>query len=141
MANTLATRKQSEAIRKQMQVIRNALPRDVDAARLQAHELTDWRHHMRKNPWPILAATAAAAYMVVPSKSPRPTIVHVDGGKGNREWSQADEPAPKKSLISGAAGALFAMALRSGMSLATRQLSQAFLSNGNRFPQAHSSNS
>ncbi|WP_417736005.1 hypothetical protein [Rosistilla oblonga] len=128
MANTLATRKQSEAIRHQMQVIRTALPHDVDAARAQAHDLLDWRYHMRKNPWPLLTVASIVGYIVVPAKTSRQTVVHTR--------SAVNEPAPsppKKSMLGGVMGAVFTLALRSGMTMATRQLSQVLTSRASGF--------
>ncbi|QDV69478.1 hypothetical protein Poly24_31940 [Rosistilla carotiformis] len=128
MANTLATRKQSEAIRHQMQVIRTALPRDVDAARSQAQDLVDWRYHMRKNPWPLLAAASLVGYLVVPAKSVGRTF-------SSAEPRQAE--VPKKSLMGGIAGGLITLAIRSGVSMATRQLSQTLMTRASVFHTGH----
>ncbi|QDS88626.1 hypothetical protein EC9_28170 [Rosistilla ulvae] len=115
-----------------MQLIRNALPRDVDAARAQAQELTDWRYHMRKNPWPFLAVASVAGYALVPAKRVRHTVTHPNPGA-----VQAQPAPPRKSLVGGVAGALFTLALRSGMTLATRRLSQAFMSPATPFQRAN----
>ncbi|WP_404305405.1 hypothetical protein [Neorhodopirellula lusitana] len=123
MTTTLATRKQSEAIRDRMQAIRNELPYDADAARARVQELTDWKYHMRKHPWPLLAAAAVAGYLLVPSKQPV-RVTH----DSDRPSSQPPADAPKKSMLGGVVGALATLAIKQGTTIATRKLSDAFLS-------------
>lgn len=125
MTNTLATRKQSQAIRDRMQAIRCKLPYDADSARAHLQELTDWKYHMRERPWPILAAVAIAGYWLVPSKREDRVIVH-SGTNLSRE-----APAAKKGMLGGIAGALLTLMLKQGTSIATRHLSNSL------FPRRH----
>ncbi|MCO8124901.1 hypothetical protein NHH03_24400 [Stieleria sp. TO1_6] len=121
MANTLATKKQSAAIRQQMQRIRNDLPYDADAARAHVQQLTDWKYHVRKNPWPILTVAAVVGYLLIPAKSKGQVVVHTGGSR-----SADQEAAPQKSMLGGMVGAMMAMALRTGTNLAIRHVSDSF---------------
>lgn len=125
MTNTLATRKQSQAIRDRMQTIRTQLPYDADNARAHMQELTDWKYHMRKRPWPVLAAVAIGGYLLIPAKREDRVIVH----SGTDSASQA--PAAKKGMLGGIMGALATLAIKQGTSIATRQLSNSL------FPSRH----
>lgn len=62
------------AIRQQMMAVRGRMPYDMDAARQQATQLTDWRYYVRRFPFATLGLTAAAAYMLVPHKIPRQSV-------------------------------------------------------------------
>ena len=118
MATTLATRKQSEAIRQRMQLIRTEMPSDADSARARVKELTDWKYHVRNHPLPVLAAAAVVGYLLVPSKSNPSVIV--------RSESQGEHPEPapaKKGMLGGLLGSLATLAIKQGITLATRQMS------------------
>ncbi len=112
MATTLATRKQSAAIRQKMQEIRSELPYDVDDARERIKQLSDWRYHMSRHAMPILVAVAVAGFLIVPRKrSPTSITVHHEPG--------AAPAAPaKRGLLGGIAGAALTMLLKQGASLA-----------------------
>jgi len=123
MASTTATRKQSEAIRHRMQQIRNELPYDVDAARARVHQLTDWKYHAKKHPWPILAAAAVAGYALVPAANGKQTS---HSGAASRRQSEPAEPA-QKGVIGGLVAGAVTFAIRSGLSMATRYASDALM--------------
>ncbi len=117
MASTLATKKQSAAIRKKMQEIRNELPYDVDDARQRVRQLSDWKYHLRRRPLPILLAGAVAGYVLVPSKRTKPqVIVHRDGD------ASGQVPA-KRSLLGGIAGAAATLLTKQAAALAANQVS------------------
>lgn len=123
MTNTLATRKQSAAIRAQMQQIRSELPHDVDAARQQVRRLTDWRYQFRKHPAAIMTAAAVIGYVVVPhARKEREIIVRTNDGDRERQ----PKPA-QKGLIGGMVAAAATMALKSGTSMLAQRLSQSLL--------------
>lgn len=124
MTNTLATRKQSAAIRAQMQQIRSDLPYDVDAARRQVRQLTDWRYQFRKHPAAIMTAAAVIGYAIVPhARQEREIVVRTSG----RDRERQPEPAPK-GLIGGMVAAAATMAVKSGTSMLAQHLSQSLLS-------------
>ncbi|NND96119.1 MAG: hypothetical protein HKN47_02180 [Pirellulaceae bacterium] len=114
---TLATRKQSEAIRDQMRSVRSELPYAMDDARDELKQLADWKYYVRKLPMTSILATAAAAYMAVPSSHTRRPV--------NR--SEEESSVPEKSFLAGLTGSLVAMALRTGTSMAMRHASGMFL--------------
>jgi len=135
VANTLATRKQSEAIRHKMQLIRNQLPEDVDSARARARQLTDWKYHMSRHPWPVLAGVACLGYWLVPASSGskhQQSFENVDATPSarrpgampgiSRRAKSENEPVPKRSFFGGLAAAAATMALRSAGTMATRYL-------------------
>ncbi|TWU35324.1 hypothetical protein Q31b_54200 [Novipirellula aureliae] len=113
MASTLATRKQSAAIRDRMSEIRCDLPYDVDDARERVKQLTDWKYHFARRPLPILAAVAIAGYLIVPSrKREQSTIVlHHTGSEQVRALA-------KRGVMSGIVAAAGTMILRQAVSLA-----------------------
>ncbi len=120
MATTLATRKQSEAIRVRMREIRSELPYDVDDARQRVKQLSDWKYHMARHPWPILAAATVLGYMLVPGKrGSHPVVVE--------RRSAPDAPAPR-GVLGGIAGAVATLLLRQAATMATTQISHAFSS-------------
>lgn len=132
MTTTLATEKQSAAIRARMQAIRTDLPYGADAARARVQELTDWKYHMRKHPWPILAATAAVSYLLVPADRQERIVIHSDTTD-----PKTAETAPKKSMAGGIVGALATLAVKQGTGILTRKLSASLFdstpaSNSNR---------
>ena len=122
---TLATKKQSEAIKHRMAEIRTDLPYDVDDARSQLRELTDWKHHLRSHPVMILGTIAAISFLVVPSGSGKRS--GANHGSPHHP-SRGDDYVPaKKSIFAGLISAAATMALRSGATFAQRQLMQKFL--------------
>lgn len=126
MTRTLATRKQSEAIRQRMQAIRCELPYDADAARARIQELTDWKYHMRRHPLPILGVAALVGYLLVPAKRQEQVVIH------RESHDVGAPPVPKKSLLGGIVGALSALAIKQGTTIATRHLSDAILGSASR---------
>lgn len=123
MSNTLATRKQSEAIRARMSQIRSDLPYDVDDARQQVRRWTDWRYQFGKHPAAIMTAAAVVGYLVVPQvRREREIIVRTEHGERRQELAPA-----KKGLVGGVVAAAATMALKSGTSMLAQHLSQTFL--------------
>ncbi|MCA9136948.1 MAG: hypothetical protein KDB00_09315 [Planctomycetales bacterium] len=128
MTTTLATEKQSQAIRRRMQKIRNELPYDADAARERVRQLTDWKYHVRKHPWPILVTAGVIGYMSIPAKNQDRTTRK--SGAGLTDDASAvpiDSPSAEKGLLGGITGALLTLAIRSGTSIASKHLTEAFV--------------
>ncbi len=113
--STLASRKQSKAIRDRMRMIRSDLPYSVDSARNEVKQLADWKYYVRSFPLTSVIGTAAVAFMAVPKRSSNQT--------SRNDKSDVDA---KPSLVEGLIAAVAATALRSGMSLAANQLSSHF---------------
>lgn len=124
--STTATKKQSEAIRQRMQQIRNELPYDVDDARAQVQNLTDWKHYVRKHPAIVLPVVAAAAFLLVPKSQREPKLDYsVSNRRGADRTIRLETASPeKRSLMTGVVSALMTVALRSATSIATQRLSQ-----------------
>ncbi|WP_372725063.1 hypothetical protein [Novipirellula sp.] len=123
MATTLATEKQSEAIRSRMREIRTDLPYDVDDARQRVKQLSDWRYHMSRRPLPILAAAMVVGYWLVPAKQKQrdTVVVHHEG------VSQPSAPA-KRGMLGGIAGAVATLLLRQATTMAASHFTNAFSS-------------
>ncbi len=121
MATTLATTKQSEAIRTRMRAIRTELPYDVDDARQRVKQLSDWRYHMARRPLPILAAAMVVGYWLVPAKQKQrdTVVVHHDGAM------QPSEPA-KRGMLGGIAGAVATMLIKQATTAAANHFTHAF---------------
>ncbi|MCC9601747.1 hypothetical protein LOC67_14400 [Stieleria sp. JC731] len=128
MATTLATEKQAEAIKHRMQEIRTNLPYEVDQARDQVKELSDWKYHFRRHPAAMMGVAAAFGFMLIPSRpSPRKQVV-IERHPLPRD--QHSEPA-KKGLIGGLVGAVATIAIRQAVSMAATHVSSV-LSNNSR---------
>ncbi len=128
MTKTLATRKQSEAIRARMQQIRCDLPYDVDRARQQVRQLTDWKYQFRKHPIAIMTTVAIAGYLLVPqSRKQQEVIIRNSDGKSTTETKAA-----KRGLLGGLVAAAATMALKSGTSMLTQRLSQSLMQSVNK---------
>ncbi len=124
MVETLATRKQSEAIRAEMRRIRTELPYDVDAARVQVRQMTDWKYQLHQHAVPILGAAVLLGYLLVPSKgSSRTVYVNSNGSEPEIELKAA-----KRGIVSGLVATTASMVLRSGTSLIAGYVSQHLLS-------------
>lgn len=111
-----------------MQQIRSELPYDVDMARQQVRQMTDWKYQFRQHPVAIMAAVAIAGYMLVPQsrKSSEVIVRNVDGS------STAETKAAKRGLLSGLVAAAATMAMKSGTSMLTQHLSQSFMRSASR---------
>ena len=130
MVHTLATRKQREAIRAEMCRIRSALPYNVDAARVQVKQLTDWKYHLRQHPLPILGVVALIGYLIVPSKTTTRTVfVTTDNSQPTTETETSKSTISKGGVVAGLLATAGSIALRSGTSLIMRHLSQQLMSN------------
>lgn len=106
-----------------MRQIRSELPYDVDDARRQVRQLTDWRYQFRKHPAAIMTAAAVVGYLLVPqAKENREIVVHA----GNGDSGHSSKPA-RKGVVSGVAAAAATIALRSAVSMLTRHLSDTLL--------------
>ena len=130
--NTLATREQSEAIRKQMRSIRSDLPYAMDDARENLQQLAEWRYYVRQLPLASIAAAFAIGYLVVPYRKPKRVKQESESRGLLQRFQPKCEPVEKKepeqaSFSGGLMGAAAAMALRAGVSLAIRQLGQSLL--------------
>ncbi|WP_436715317.1 hypothetical protein U8335_22490 [Roseiconus lacunae] len=118
MTTTLATEKQAEAIKQRMREIRTNLPYEVDQARDQVKELSDWKYHFRRHPAAMLGAAVAIGFLLVPSPStPKQVVVE----RAPRRRDSEAEPA-KKGLVGGLVGAVATIALRQVASMAANQI-------------------
>jgi hypothetical protein len=117
MANTLATEKQAEAIKQRMAEIRTQLPTSADHARQRVRQLTDWRYHMGRNALPILAATIAAGYFIVPTKRRSANTPAVSSSRQHVPQQTASTPT-KKGMLSGLVGAVATLALKQATNVA-----------------------
>ncbi len=124
MANTLARRTESKAIREQMQAIRNGMPGDADAARARMRQLTDWKYHVRQRPWAVVAAAAVAGYLLVPARREQRVEQHADG-RIDPNQSANGRTVAAGSVMGSLARTLITLALRSGVSIATKHFSEA----------------
>lgn len=111
---TLATREQSKAIRKRMQMIRNDLPYAMDDVRDDIRQLADWKYYVRRFPLATVGAAALAAYALVPSKSTSHSHRKSSDNSGETEVAES-------SFFGGLIGAAATMALRTGAQIALRQ--------------------
>jgi hypothetical protein len=102
-----------------MQQIRTQLPYNADAARAHMQELTEWRYHVRKHPWPILIGAGIIGYLIVPAKRSS------SAAPVSQPPAKNGETVAKKSLWGGVAGALATMAIRSATSIAAQQVAGA----------------
>ena len=118
--STLATRKQSEAIRKRMQTIRNDLPYAMDDVRDDIRQLADWKYYVRRFPFATVGTAALAAYALVPNKSIGKPTHQVSSDETN------GQVAGESSVFGGLLGAAAAMALRTGTQLAMRHATNSF---------------
>jgi len=127
-----ATEMRSEEIRARMRSIRSELPYDMDDAREQIQQLSDWKFYVRKMPIASVVCVAAAAFLAVPSAKPPVRRIRVE--------SDGHATAAKSSLLGGMVGAVASMAFRTGTNLALRKASSVFL-NGQGFgTSAHEAN-
>ncbi|MEX0703689.1 MAG: hypothetical protein WD069_16450 [Planctomycetales bacterium] len=55
-------------IRRRMKVIRGELSGDIEGIAAQARDLADWKYHVRRHPWGVMAVVAAAGYLFVPRR-------------------------------------------------------------------------
>ncbi|OYP28889.1 hypothetical protein [Rhodopirellula sp. MGV] len=125
MATTLATDKQAQAIKQRMQQIRTNLPYEVDQARDQVKELSDWKYHFRRHPAALLSAAAVVGYLLVPSKSPSPKHFVIE----RRVPTDRESIEPtKKSLIGGLVGVVATIAVRQAVSIAAGHVSSVLTS-------------
>ena len=126
MATVSATKQRTIDIRQRMQAIRSDLPTSMDEARADVSNLTDWRYYVCSYPQLILPIVAAAAYSIVPQskKSATSQVAFLDGSEGVRRVRLIEDTIPKKSIVAGVVSSLLTLAVRSGSSIAIRQLSQ-----------------
>ncbi|WP_182869531.1 hypothetical protein [Stieleria mannarensis] len=127
MANTLATRKQAEAIKQRMSEIRTELPYDVDDARRRVRQLSDWKYHMARHPLPVLAVAAGIGYLLVPKKQSGSETGGRSSATGHCDCSSADgqaaaKPTVKRGFVGGITGALASLAMRQLTSIAANQI-------------------
>jgi hypothetical protein len=58
----------AENIRRQMQNVRQEMGADVQDIVHGAHQLTNWRYHVRTHPWACVAGAFAVGFLVVPAR-------------------------------------------------------------------------
>jgi hypothetical protein len=58
----------ADKIRRHMQSIRREVDADVRGIVQSAHELSDWRYYVRRNPWLSVGAAFAVGFMVSPRR-------------------------------------------------------------------------
>lgn len=114
-----ATEMQSDEIRARMRSIRNDLPYDMDDAREQIQQLSDWKFYIRKMPIASVASVAAVAFLAVPSAKP--------AARTTRIGSEGEATAAKSGLLGSLVGAVASMAFRTGTDLALLKASDFFL--------------
>lgn len=118
----------SQDLRTRMQAIRNELPEDVQQVRDEVNNLTDWKHYVRSYPQFVLPAVAVAAYAMVPhSRQPKPTSSSVVRNQHKSEEQREKEHVEdlqQTSIWAGLTSAVFTMATRSALSVATKYGSQ-----------------
>jgi hypothetical protein len=136
MTSTLATDKQSEAIRKRMNEIRNSLPYEVDDARRRLKELSDWKYHFRRHPYALMGLGLTLGFLLVPGKGGQQWIVHHKQGSERRrspggaesDWFPGEAEPAKKGLVGGLLGAAASVALKQGATIVARQLAHRLTS-------------
>ncbi len=126
MTSVSASKQHIHEIRKRMQAIRSDLPSGMEEAREDASNLTDWKFYVRTYPHVLLPAVAFATFSMVPpkKKTAASKYAFLDSDEGVHRVRLVEDEVPKKSIVSGVVGSLFALALRSGSTIAVRQLSQ-----------------
>lgn len=129
MTTVPATKQRTTEIRQRMQAIRSDLPSSVNVARENVSNLTDWKYYVRTYPHLVLPVVAAAAYSMIPAAKRPPSnhVAFLDSDEGIRRVKLVEDTVPEKSIVSGVVSSLLTLALRSGSTFATRQLSQMLL--------------
>ncbi len=61
-----------------METVRGRIDQEAQAAKQSVHEMTDWRHLVRKNPVASVALAALAGFLIVPKKRATPTFSPAD---------------------------------------------------------------
>lgn len=136
---TNAPRKESAAIRAEMQQIRNELPYSLDCARDNVRELVDWKTYVRSFPSLVLPAAAVVGYLIVPSgkSEAEPSIRHPSRQGMSAGSGDASQMAPgKRSLLAGLMSGLFTIGSRAALSYASNRLSASL----NRNPDESKAN-
>lgn len=128
---TTALQQQSAVIRERMRFIRNGLPAHVYEARTEVRQMTDWKYHAGKHPWLIFGVVAAAGYMAVPYKRPKPesatlSMAHLEDGTPVAIRETPGKTTAKASLASMLVSTVTTFALRTGTGLLAQRLSQRF---------------
>ncbi|TWU58256.1 hypothetical protein [Rubripirellula reticaptiva] len=114
-----AAEMRSEEIRARMRSIRSELPYDMEDAREQIQQLSDWKFYVRRMPIASVACAAAVGFLAVPS--PKPSV------RQTRLDTEGETIAAKSSLLGGVVGAIASMAFRTGTNIAIRKASSVFL--------------
>lgn len=128
---TTASQKESAAIRERMRFIRNGLPAHVYEARTEVRQLTDWKYHAAQHPWLIFGVVAAAGYLVVPYKRPKPesatiSMAQLEDGTPVAIRETPGKTTAKASLASMLVSTVTTFALRTGTGLLAQRLSHQF---------------
>lgn len=128
---TTASQTESAAIREQMRYIRNGLPAHMYEARAEVRQLTDWKYHVGKHPWLTFGVVAAAGYVAVPYKRPKPesatiSMAELEDGTRVAIRESPGKTTAKASLASMLVSTVTTFALRAGTGLLAQKLSQSF---------------
>lgn len=121
-----STEETVEAIRRQMQTVRNELHADIEGVVDTAKELSDWKHYMRTYPWACLGAAAAVGFVLVPQRVNivRPSSDQIAALA--RKHQLVVEPADTDPKVSGWKGKLVTFASNMVMRAAISYVGQQF---------------
>lgn len=86
--STSTARKESRAIRQQMDHVRSRLPYSMDAAKAEAKQFADWKYYVGRFPLTTVGAATALGYLAVPEKK---RIVGPDAATRGK-WAARDRP-------------------------------------------------
>jgi hypothetical protein len=105
---------EAEDVRVRMEQVRSDLGRNVEHTVENVRAMFDWRHHVATHPWLCLTAAAAAGFLLVPRRTIATT-----------QWDHAAPSVllPRASgIVAAVVGLAANVAIREGMSLATRYI-------------------
>lgn len=111
----------------EMRRVRQQMDGEVHEIVENVRTLSDWRYHVKRHPWLLLAGAAVVGYLVVPKREPEPETVKLDAATlkelaregGVVIKTDADEKT-QQSLIGMALGFVASAALRSAMTYASK---------------------
>src|SRR5581483_6310489 len=64
----------SQALREQMQRIRNRMTTEAEVLKVEPHRLLDWRWYVKQSPWLCVGTAAALGFWLVPGHRITPTV-------------------------------------------------------------------
>jgi hypothetical protein len=105
---------EAEDVRLRMEQVRSDLGRNVEHTVENVRAMFDWRHHVAAHPWLCLTAAAAAGFLLVPRRSI---------GTMRLDHAASSSPLPRApGIVAAVVGLAANMAIREGVSLATRYI-------------------